>query len=85
MASISLAPASCPWLSECGAVAHEQRGAAQVRVTVEMPDGPDLVLRFGTQLDTQTVNSGPTGELTGSLLRTPARTGSAFAPCAPGL
>ncbi len=29
-----------------------------------MPDGPDLVLRFGTQLDTQTINGGPTGELT---------------------
>jgi len=29
-----------------------------------MPDGPDLVLRFGTQLDTQTVNGGSTGELT---------------------
>ena len=29
-----------------------------------MPDGAGLVLRFGEQLDTQTVNSGPTGELT---------------------
>jgi hypothetical protein len=38
--------------------------AAQVRLTVEMPEGPDLVLRFGTQLDTQTVNGGPVGELT---------------------
>ena len=35
-----------------------------MRLTVEMPDGPDLVLRFGTQLDTQTVNGGPSGELT---------------------
>jgi hypothetical protein len=25
-----------------------------VRLTVDMPGGPDLVLRFGTQLDTQT-------------------------------
>ncbi|MBV8992270.1 MAG: replication initiation protein [Pseudonocardiales bacterium] len=44
-----------------------RQAAAQVRVTVEMPDGPDLVLRFGTQLDTQTVNGGSTGELTGEL------------------
>jgi hypothetical protein len=29
-----------------------------------MPEGPDLVLRFGTQLDTQTVNGGLAGELT---------------------
>jgi hypothetical protein len=41
-----------------------RQAAAQVRLTVAMPDGPDLVLRFGTQLDTQTVNGGPTGELT---------------------
>jgi hypothetical protein len=41
-----------------------RQAAAQVRLTVEMPDGPDLVVRFGTQLDTQTVNGGPTGELT---------------------
>jgi excisionase family DNA binding protein len=40
-----------------------RQAAAQVRLTVEMPDGPDVVLRFGTQLDTQTVNGGPTGEL----------------------
>jgi hypothetical protein len=40
------------------------QAAAQVRVTVEMPDGPDLVLRFGMQLDTQAVNGGSTGELT---------------------
>jgi hypothetical protein len=40
------------------------QAAAHVRLTVEMPDGPDLVLRFGTQLDTQTVNGGPAGELT---------------------
>jgi hypothetical protein len=41
-----------------------QQAAAHVRLTVEMPDGSGLVLRFGEQLDTQTVNSGPTGELT---------------------
>jgi hypothetical protein len=41
-----------------------RRAAAHVRLTVEMPDGPDLVLRFGEQLDTQTVNGGPAGELT---------------------
>jgi uncharacterized protein YjhX (UPF0386 family) len=41
-----------------------RQAAAHVRLTVEMPDGPDLVLRFGTQLDTQTVNGGPGGELT---------------------
>jgi hypothetical protein len=41
-----------------------RHAAAQVRFTVAMPDGPDLVLRFGTQLDTQTVNGGPAGELT---------------------
>jgi hypothetical protein len=29
-----------------------------------MPDGSGLVLRFGEQLDTQTVNSSPAGELT---------------------
>jgi hypothetical protein len=41
-----------------------RHAAAQVRLTVAMPDGPDLILRFGTQLDTQTVNGGPAGELT---------------------
>ncbi|MDQ3762441.1 MAG: hypothetical protein M3460_12390 [Actinomycetota bacterium] len=41
-----------------------REAAAQVRLTVETPGGPDLVLRFGTQLDTQTVNGGPSGELT---------------------
>jgi hypothetical protein len=40
------------------------QAAAHVRLTVEMPDGSELVLRFGDQLDTQTVNSGPTGQLT---------------------
>jgi hypothetical protein len=29
-----------------------------------MPHAPELVLRFGDQLDTQTVNGGPTGQLT---------------------
>jgi transposase len=33
-------------------------------LTVDMPDGTGLALRFGEQLDTQTVNSDPTGELT---------------------
>jgi hypothetical protein len=41
-----------------------RQAATQVRLTVEIPHGPDLVLRFGTQLDTQTVNGSPTGELT---------------------
>ncbi len=41
-----------------------RQAAAQIRLTVEMPDGPDLVLRFGEQLDTQPVNGDPTGELT---------------------
>ena len=40
------------------------QAAAHVRLTVDMPDGTGLVLRFGEQLDTQTVNGGPTGELT---------------------
>jgi hypothetical protein len=41
-----------------------RQAAAHVRLTVEMPHALDLVLRFGDQLDTQTVNGGPTGELT---------------------
>jgi hypothetical protein len=41
-----------------------RNAAAQVRLTVALPDGPDPILRFGTQLDTQTVNGGPVGELT---------------------
>jgi hypothetical protein len=41
-----------------------RQAAAHVRLIVDMPDGPGLVLRFGTQLDTQTVNGGPAGELT---------------------
>jgi hypothetical protein len=40
-----------------------RQAAAHVRLTVEMPDGTGLVLRFGEQLDTQTVNGGPAGEL----------------------
>jgi hypothetical protein len=40
-----------------------RQAAAHVRLTVEMPDGSGLVLRFGEQLDTQTVNGGLTGEL----------------------
>src|SRR5581483_7953645 len=47
-----------------GLVEAIRQAAAQVRLTVEMPGGPDLVLRFGTQLDTQTVNGSPAGELT---------------------
>jgi hypothetical protein len=41
-----------------------RQAAAHVRLTVGMPDAPALVLRFGDQLDTQTVNGGPSGELT---------------------
>ncbi|MGH3844853.1 MAG: replication initiator [Pseudonocardiaceae bacterium] len=41
-----------------------RQAAAHVRLTGEMPDGSGLVLCFGDQLDTQTVNSGPTGQLT---------------------
>jgi hypothetical protein len=41
-----------------------RQAATHVRLTVDMPTGHDLVLRFGTQLDTQTVNGGPAGELT---------------------
>jgi hypothetical protein len=37
--------------------------AAAVRLTVELPGGP-VVLRFGTQTDTQPVNGGPAGEPT---------------------
>jgi hypothetical protein len=40
-----------------------RRAAAHVRLTVGMPNGADLMLRFGTQLDIQTVNGGPAGEL----------------------
>jgi hypothetical protein len=40
------------------------QAAAHVRLTVDIPDGSGLVLRFGDQLDTQTVNSGPAGQLT---------------------
>jgi hypothetical protein len=41
-----------------------RQAAAHVRLTVQMPDGSGLVLSFGDQLDTQTVNSGPAGQLT---------------------
>jgi hypothetical protein len=41
-----------------------RQAAAHVRLTVDMPDGPGLRLRFGEQLDTQTVNGGTTGDLT---------------------
>ncbi len=39
--------------------------AAAVRLTVELPDSGGVVLRFGTQTDTQAVNAGAAGELTG--------------------
>jgi hypothetical protein len=41
-----------------------RQAAVRVRLTVAMLDGSGLVLRFGDQLDTQTVNGGPAGELT---------------------
>jgi hypothetical protein len=40
------------------------RAAAHVRLTVELPDGPAVVLRFGSQIDTQPLNHGMAGELT---------------------
>ncbi|MGH4009796.1 MAG: replication initiator [Pseudonocardiaceae bacterium] len=51
-------------IDAAGLIEAIRQAAGHVRLTVEMPDGPDLVLRFGTQLDTQTVNGGPAGELT---------------------
>jgi hypothetical protein len=41
-----------------------RQAATQVRLTLEMPEGSELVLHFGKQIDTQPVNSGPAGELT---------------------
>ncbi|HET9256644.1 MAG TPA: replication initiator [Pseudonocardiaceae bacterium] len=41
-----------------------RQAAGHVRLTVAIPGGPDLMLRFGTQFDTQTVNGGLVGELT---------------------
>jgi hypothetical protein len=41
-----------------------RQAATHVRLSVAMAEGPDLVLRFGAQLDTQIVNGGPAGELT---------------------
>jgi hypothetical protein len=41
-----------------------RQAAGHVRLTVEIPDEPRLVLRFGEQLDTQTVNGGAAEELT---------------------
>jgi len=41
-----------------------QQAVAHLRLTVSMPDRTGLVLRFGAQLDTQTINAGPAGELT---------------------
>ena len=51
-------------IDACGLAETIRQAASQVWLTVEMPEGPDLVLRFGTQLDTQAVNGGPAGELT---------------------
>jgi hypothetical protein len=41
-----------------------RQAAGHVRLTVEMPHAPELVLRFGEQLDIQIVNGGPIGQLT---------------------
>jgi hypothetical protein len=41
-----------------------QDTAAAVRLVVELPDAGGLVLRFGEQTDTQSVNGGMVGELT---------------------
>lgn len=40
-----------------------KRAAEHVRLTTDMPDGSGVVLRFGQQIDTQTINGGP-AELT---------------------
>ncbi len=47
-----------------GLAAAIRQAAAHVRLTVDMPNNDGLVLRFGDQLDTQTVTSSPAGELT---------------------
>jgi hypothetical protein len=41
-----------------------REAAGLVRLTVTMPDGTGLNLRFGQQTDTQPINGGPAGELT---------------------
>lgn len=41
-----------------------RHAATHVQLSVQIPGVPDLVLRLGTQLDTQTVNVGPAGQLT---------------------
>jgi hypothetical protein len=41
-----------------------REAAAAVRLTVDLPDGQAVELRFGEQTDTQPVNGGGTGELT---------------------
>ena len=51
-------------IDAAGLAEATHQAAAHVRLTIEMPNGTGLALRFGDQLDTQTVNSGPTGELT---------------------
>src|SRR5439155_14011937 len=47
-----------------GLAAAIRAAAGRVRLTVPLLEGAGLVLRFGEQLDTQTVNGGPIGELT---------------------
>jgi hypothetical protein len=49
-----------PLLRLAEAIRH---AAARVRLTVDMPDGSGLVLRFGEQLDTHRL--GPIGTLSG--------------------
>jgi replication initiator protein RepSA len=51
-------------IDAAGLVDAIRTAAAHVRLVVDLPGGDGLVLRFGTQLDTQTVNGGPAGELT---------------------
>lgn len=41
-----------------------REAAGLVRLTVDMPDGTGLTLRFGQQVDTQPINDGPAGEFT---------------------
>ncbi len=43
--------------------APKGRPAAQALLTVNMPDGIGLKLRFGEQTDAQPINGGPVGEL----------------------
>ena len=41
-----------------------REAVAAVRLTVDLPGGQAVTLRFGEQIDTQPVNGGPAGELT---------------------